>query len=201
MIPRKVCRTYLVELHVLDRCLLNSFLTVDTEYNGYDEDEEETSTYHLPGALECSKSFKLTHKRKKNSMKYHSARSYDVGADLPYGSYTGGSTALMGKRPASNLNVGSVPSKRMRTVSRQRGMSYFGCGTVGTLPVPSKTDASSGDTSSYQDEQSSLNGGSAVQKGTEVESSGNFEKQLPYDMAETSGKPKKKKVHPVCIMF
>ncbi|CAH8276964.1 unnamed protein product [Arabidopsis lyrata] len=165
----------------------------DTEYNGYDEDEEETSTYHLPGALECSKSFKLTHKRKKNSMKYHSARSYDVGADLPYGSYTGGSTALMGKRPASNLNVGSVPSKRMRTLSRQRGMSYFGCGTVGTLPVPSKTDASSGDTSSYQDEQSSLNGGSAVQKGTEVESSGNFEKQLPYDMAETSGKPKKKK--------
>lgn len=201
MIPRKVCRTYLVELHVLDRCLLNSFLTVDTEYNGYDEDEEETSTYHLPGALECSKSSKLTHKRKKNSMKYHSARSYDVGADLPYGSYTGGSTALMGKRPASNLNVGSVPSKRMRTVSRQRGMSYFGCGTVGTLPVPSKTDASSGDTSSYQDEQSSLNGGSAAQKGTEVESSGNFEKQLPYDMAETSGKPKKKKVHPVCIMF
>jgi hypothetical protein len=38
-----------------------------------------------------------------------------------------------------------------------------------------------------------LHGGSAVQKGTEVESSVNFEKLLPYDMAETSGKPKKKK--------
>lgn len=169
-----------------------SFLTIDSEYNGYDEDEEETSTYYRPGALERSKSFKLTHKKKKNSMKYHSARSYDVGADLPYGSYTGGSNALMGNRPASNVNVGSVPSKRMRTASRQR---------VGSLPVPSKTDASSGDTSSFQDEQSSLNGGSAVQKGTEVESIGNFEKQLPYDMAETSGKPKKKKVHLVCIMF
>ncbi|KAL1200409.1 Chromatin modification-related protein EAF1 A [Cardamine amara subsp. amara] len=167
----------------------------DTEYNGYDEDEEETSTYYQPGALERSKSFKLTHKKKKNLMKYHSARSYDIGSDLPYGSYTGGSNALMGKRPASNPNVGSVPMKRMRTASRQRVVSSFGCVTAGSLPVPSKTDASSGDTSSFQDDQSSLNGGSAVQKGTEVESSGNFERQLPYDMAETSGKPKKKKVH------
>uniref|UniRef100_A0A1J3IMR6 Myb-like domain-containing protein n=1 Tax=Noccaea caerulescens TaxID=107243 RepID=A0A1J3IMR6_NOCCA len=124
-------------------------------------------------------------------MKYHSSQSYD----LPYGSYTGGSNPLMGKRPASNLNVGSAPMKRMRTASRQRIVSPFGCDAVGNLPVPSKTDASSGDTSSFQDEQSSLNGGSAFQKGIEVDSSGNFEKQLPYDMAETSGKPKKKKVH------
>lgn len=130
-------------------------------------------------------------------MKYHSSQSYD----LPYGSYTGGSNPLMGKRPASNLNVGSAPMKRMRTASRQRIVSPFGCDTVGNLPVPSKTDASSGDTSSFQDEQSSLNGGSAFQKGIEVDSSGNFEKQLPYDMAETSGKPKKKNVHQVCNMF
>lgn len=187
----------LVELHILDRLLLIYFSSVDTGYNGYDEDEEETSTYYLPGALECSKSFNLTHKKRKKAMKYHSARSYDLGADLSYGGYN----TLMGKRPASNINVGSVPMKRMRTASRQKIVSPFGCGTVGSLPVPSKTDASSGDTSSFQDDQSSLNGGSAVQKGTEVESSANFEKQLPYDMAETSGKPKKKKVHLVCNMF
>lgn len=128
-------------------------------------------------------------------MKSHSARSYDLGDDLPYVNYTGGSnsSSLMAKRPASNINVGSVPTRRVRTASRQRIVSPFGCATAGNLPVPSKTDASSGDTSSFQDEQSSLHGGSAVQKGTEVESSGNFEKQLPYDMPETSGKPKKKK--------
>ncbi|CAN6830245.1 unnamed protein product [Brassica oleracea] len=148
----------------------------DTGYNGYDEDDEETSSYYMPGALRYRKSNNLTHKKRKNSMKYHSARSYDHGADLPHGSYTGRSNPLMDKRPASNLNVGSVLMKRNRTASRHRIVS----------------GDTSGDTSSFQDEQSSLNGGSAVQKGTEVESSRNFEKQLPYDMAETSDKPKNK---------
>ncbi|CAA7045810.1 unnamed protein product [Microthlaspi erraticum] len=169
----------------------------DTEYNvtAFDEDEGETSTYYHRGGLECSKSFNLGHKKRKNLMKSHSARSYDIGADLPYVNYTGGSNSsnLMARRPANNMNAGSVPTRRVRTASRQRVVSPFGCATAGSLPGPSKTDASSGDTSSFQDEQSSLHGGSAVQKGTEVESRGNFEKQLPYDMAETSGKPKKKK--------
>ncbi|CDY52088.1 BnaCnng21890D [Brassica napus] len=158
----------------------------DYDVTAFDEDEVETSTYYLPGALECSKSFNLSHKKRKNLMKSHSARSYDLGADLPYVNYTDGfnSSNLMAKRAANNINVGSVPTRRVRTASRPRIVS---------LPVPSKTDASSGDTSSFHDEQSSLHGGSAVQKGTEVESSGNFEKQLSYDMAETSGKPKKKK--------
>ncbi|KAG2266155.1 hypothetical protein Bca52824_073234 [Brassica carinata] len=159
----------------------------DSDYvTAFDEDEVETSTYYLPGALDCSKSFNLSHKKRKNLMKSHSARSYDLGADLPYVNYTDGfnSSNLMAKRAANNINVGSVPTRRVRTASRPRIVS---------LPVLSKTDASSGDTSSFHDEQSSLHGGSAVQKGTEVESSGNFEKQLSYDMAETSGKPKKKK--------
>lgn len=140
----------------------------------------------MPGAPIYRKSNNLTHKKRKNSMKYHSARSYDHGADLPYGSYTGGSNHLMDKRPASNLNVGSVLMKRIRTASRHRIVS----------------GDTSGDTSSFQDEQSSLPGGSTFQKCTEVESSGTFEKQLPYDMAETSGKPKKKKkIHlVVCYM-
>ncbi|XP_019059011.1 PREDICTED: chromatin modification-related protein EAF1 B-like isoform X2 [Tarenaya hassleriana] len=166
-----------------------------TGYNtiAYDDDEGETSTYYVPGAFECTKSSNLSHKKRKNLMKSHSARLYDIGADLPYGSYAGGSSqpTVMGKRPASNINVGSVPTKRMRTASRQRMISPFGSVTAGTLQVPLKTD--SGDTSSFQDEESSLHGGSMVQKGAEVESSGNFERQLAYDMAETSGKPKKKK--------
>ncbi|KAG2297955.1 hypothetical protein Bca52824_034427 [Brassica carinata] len=168
----------------------------DIEYDvtEFDEDEGETSAYYLPRAFECSKSFNLSHKKRKNLMKSHSARSYDLGADLPYVNYTGGSNSsnFMAKRPASNRNVGSVPT-RVRTASRPRVVGSFGYATAGSLPVPSKTDASSGDTSSFQDEQSSLPGGSAFQKCTEVESSGTFEKQLPYDMAETSGKPKKKK--------
>lgn len=184
MIRQKVCPIYFVELHILDKRMLILFSTIDTGYNGYDEDDEETSSYYMPGALRYRKSNNLTHKKRKNSMKYHSARSYDHGADLPHGSYTGRSNPLMDKRPASNLNVGSVLMKRNRTASRHRIVS----------------GDTSGDTSSFQDEQSSLNGGSAVQKGTEVESSRNFEKQLPYDMAETSDKPKNK-VHLLCIMF
>lgn len=169
----------------------------DIGYNvtAFDEDEGETSTYYLPGAFESSRSFNISHKKRKNLMKSHSARSYDLGDDLPYVNNTGGSnsSSLMAKRPDSNINAGSVPTRRVRTASRQRVVSPFGCATTGNLPVPSKTDASSGDTSSFQDEYSSLHGGSAVQKGTEVESSVNFEKLLPYDMAETSGRPKKKK--------
>lgn len=185
MIRQKVCRIYLVELNILDkRILIFFFSTIDTGYNGYDEDDEETSSYYMPGAHRYRKSNNLTHKKRKNSMKYHSGRSYDHGADLPHSSYTGGSNPLMDKRPASNLNAGSVLMKRIRTASRHRIVS----------------GDTSGDTSSFQEEQSSLNGGSAVQKGTEVESSRNFEKQLPYDMAETSEKPKKK-VHLVCNMF
>ncbi|CAH8378414.1 unnamed protein product [Eruca vesicaria subsp. sativa] len=148
----------------------------DTGYNGYNEDDEETSSYYMPGALRYRKSNNLTHKKRKNSMKYHSARSYDHGADLPHGSYTGGSNPLMGNKLASNLNAGSVLMKRIRTASKH-------------TTVSGDTSANTG---SFQDEQSSLNGGSAVQKGTEVESSRNFEKQLPCDMAETSEKPKKK---------
>ena len=101
---------------------------------------------------------------------------------------------LMGKRPASNLNAGSIPTKRTRTASRQRLISPFTAGTSGVpLQAPVKTDASSGDTNSFQDDQSILHGGSQIQKSVEVESASHFERQLPYDYAETSAKPKKKK--------
>ncbi|KAM1234258.1 hypothetical protein ACFX13_003938 [Malus domestica] len=158
----------------------------------YDEDEGETSTYYLPGAFEGSRSLKSNQKKRRN-LKLHASRSYE-GADLPYGNCTTATqqSMSMGKRPAS-LNVGSIPTKRTRTASRQRVVSPFGAGPAGNVQAPNRTDASSGDTNSFQDDQSTLHGGSQFQKSMEVESVGDFEKQLPYDYAETSMKPKKKK--------
>ncbi|MBA0605662.1 hypothetical protein Godav_018214 [Gossypium davidsonii] len=161
----------------------------------YDEDEGETSMYYLPGAFQGSKSSKLN--QKKRTMKimksYPPARSYEMGSDLPYGNCAQQST-LMGKRPASGLNVGPIPTKRVRTGPRQRVLSPFSCAAAaGGLQAPTKTDASSGDNNSFQDDQSTLNGGFQIEKSTEVESVGNFERQLQNDRAEPPTKAKKKK--------
>nr|KJB10958.1 hypothetical protein B456_001G233800 [Gossypium raimondii] len=161
----------------------------------YDEDEGETSMYYLPGAFQGSKSSKLN--QKKRTMKimksYPPARSYEMGSDLPYGNCAQQST-LMGKRPASGLNVGPIPTKRVRTGPRQRVLSLFSCAAAaGGLQAPTKTDASSGDNNSFQDDQSTLNGGFQIEKSTEVESVGNFESQLQNDRAEPPTKAKKKK--------
>ncbi|XP_038704899.1 chromatin modification-related protein EAF1 B-like isoform X2 [Tripterygium wilfordii] len=163
--------------------------------SAYDEDEGETSAYYLPGPLESSKPSKSAQKKRRNIMRSYNARSYEAGADLPYGHGTVGyqHPMLLGKRPANSLNVGSIPTKRMRTASRQRVISPFGVGATGVLQATTKTDASSGDTSSYQDDQITMHGGSHIQRSMEVESGGNFEKQVLYDYAETSTKPKKKK--------
>nr|XP_016447649.1 PREDICTED: chromatin modification-related protein EAF1 A-like [Nicotiana tabacum] len=97
---------------------------------------------------------------------------------------------LLGKRPASNVNV-SIPTKRVRTASRQRVLSPFGASTAGCVQFPTKTDASSGDSGSFQDDHSTLHGGSHMNS-LEVESVGDYEKHLLFDSAEVS-KPKKKK--------
>ncbi|KAE8692146.1 Detected protein of confused Function [Hibiscus syriacus] len=158
-----------------------------------DEDEGETSTYYLPGAFEDRKSSKQSKKKRKNLMKSFPARQYETGADLPYGNCAQQSM-LIGKRPGSSLNVGSIPTKRVRTGSRQRVLSPFSsAAAVGGLQAPTKTDASSGDTNSFQDDQSTLQGGFQIQKGMEVESTGDFDRQQPYDYAETPTKPIKKK--------
>lgn len=179
-------------------------LEFGSEDNAYDEDDGETSTYYLPGVYEGRKSSKSAHKKHKQMMKSYTPRPCDVGADLPYGNYTTGPqpSMLNGKRPAS-LNVGPI-TKRMRTASRQRVVSPFTAGVTGTVQAQVKTDGSSGDTNSFQDDQSTLHGGSQIHKSVEVESIGEFERQLQYDCAETSVKPKKKKkaknlVKPMCI--
>ncbi|GLT28183.1 hypothetical protein SLA2020_031340 [Shorea laevis] len=165
----------------------------------YDEDEGETSTYYLPGSFEGSKSSKANQKNRKHSIKSCTNKPYEMGADLPYGNSAIRSqqqSILLGKRPTSSFNAGSIPTKRIRTNSRHnRVMSPFnGAPAPGPLQTTAKMDASSGDTNSFQDDQSTLHGGSQFQKGMEIESSGDFEKHLPFDSAETPRKPKKKKL-------
>ena len=147
----------------------------------------------MPGVYEGSRPSKSVQKKHKNRIKSYPQRSSEVGTDLPYVRYTTGTqpSTIFGKRPGS-LHVGAIPTKRMRTASRQRVVSPF---TVvsGTIQAQARTDASSGDTNSFQDDQSTLHVGSQFQKSVEVESVGDFEKQLPYDCAETSVKTKKKK--------
>ncbi|TYI16037.1 hypothetical protein ES332_A08G228000v1 [Gossypium tomentosum] len=159
----------------------------------YDEDEGETSTYYLPGAFEGRQSSKLNQKKRKNPMKSYPARQYKVDADLPYKN-CGQPSIFMGKRPSSSLNDGSVPAKRVRTGSRQRVLSPFSSAAASRdSQAPTQTDASSGDTNSFQDEQNTLHGGLRTQNSLEVDSIGDFERQQPYDCAGTPAKPKKKK--------
>jgi len=55
-----------------------------------------------------------------------------------------------------------------------------------------KTDASSGDTNSCQDDQSSLHGGSFSRKNADIESTVDFDLLLVYYGREFSSKSKKK---------
>ncbi|XP_058756979.1 chromatin modification-related protein EAF1 B-like isoform X4 [Vicia villosa] len=161
----------------------------------YDEDEGETSTYYLPGTYESRRSLKSVQKKHKNRIKAYTQRSSEIGTDFAYAHYSTGAhpSTLSGSRPA-NLNVGTVPTRRLRTASsRQRVVSPFAV-VAGTVQALAKTDAaSSGDTNSFQDDQCTLHVGLQLQKSMEVESVGDFEKQLPYDCGETSVKIKKKK--------
>ncbi|KAK1326046.1 hypothetical protein QJS10_CPA01g00802 [Acorus calamus] len=167
------------------------------QVNAYEEDEGETDMYYSPLAFEGSKSTKYIQKKKKNLHKSHVARSYDVGAEfngIGLEVRHGGQSSVSGKRPPSNLCVGSIPTKRVRTASRQRIASPFNAGATGGMQVPSKTDISSGDTSSLQDDQqSSLHLGSQPPQTMEVESQVDSGKQFPYDGVETPIRIKKKK--------
>ncbi|KAA8550625.1 hypothetical protein F0562_002309 [Nyssa sinensis] len=181
----------------VETSMYDAVADIGSQENAYEEDEGETSTYFLPRAFECNKSLKFAQKKRKKLTKSGAARSYEPGADSfmqclenKVGTQQ---SVLMGKRPANNLHVGSIPTKRVRTASRQRVLSPFSAGISGCVQLPNKTDASSGDTNSFQDDQSTLHGGSQIPNSLEVESVGNFERQLPFDSAEVSRKPKKKK--------
>lgn len=161
----------------------------------FEVDEGETSAYDRSGALEGSKSSRLPQKTRKIHLKAYSGRPYHVGADSLFTQCVENrvgphQSMLLGKRPASNVNV-SIPTKRVRTASRQRVLSPFSASTAGCVQFPTKTDASSGDSGSFQDDHSTLHGGSQMNS-LEVESEGDYEKHLLFDSAEVS-KPKKKK--------
>ncbi|CAL5353506.1 unnamed protein product [Camellia sinensis] len=163
----------------------------------YEEDEGETSTYYLPGGFEGNTPSKFGQKKRKNLTKSNDARAYDLGTNSPImqcleNKVGTQQSVLMGKQPANILNVGSIPTKRIRTASRQRFLYPFSGGTSGGVQGPNKTDASSGDTNSFQDDQSTMHGGFQIRNSLEVESVGDLEKQLPFDSTEVS-KPKKKK--------
>ncbi|XP_011089675.1 chromatin modification-related protein EAF1 B-like isoform X1 [Sesamum indicum] len=163
--------------------------------NAYDEDEE-TNTYDMPMAFEANKSSRLGQKKRKHLTHAYGVRSYEASSGiLPMqcaeNKAMAEQSALLAKRPGSSLNV-SIPTKRVRTASR-RVISPFSAGASGYIQVPNKTDASSGDTNSFQDDQSTLHGGSHVPNSLEVESVGDFEKQLPFESGEVSVKHKKKK--------
>ncbi|XP_041992761.1 chromatin modification-related protein EAF1 B-like isoform X2 [Salvia splendens] len=164
--------------------------------NGYDEDEVETNIYSMSMAFEGTKSSRYGQKKRKHLVRAYGARPYELGSELlpmqpSENRLVTPQFAILAKRPGSNINV-SIPTKRMRTASR-RVISPFGAGASGCIQVPNKTDASSCDTNSFQDDHSTLHGGLAIPNSLEVESAGEFEKELPFGSAEVSTKPKKKK--------
>ncbi|KAK6145110.1 hypothetical protein DH2020_021930 [Rehmannia glutinosa] len=141
----------------------------ESQDNAYDEDERQTNTYGMSMAFEDSKSSRFGQKKQKHLIHAYGVRSYEASSDIVHMQGAENKvvhqSALLAKRP----------------------------GTSGCVLVPSKTDASSGDTDSFQDDQSTLRGGSLIPYSLEVESVGDFEKQLPIDSAEISTKHKKKK--------
>nr|XP_010917964.1 chromatin modification-related protein EAF1 B isoform X2 [Elaeis guineensis] len=157
--------------------------------NAYEEDEGETGTCYLPGAFEGGLSSKFAHKKRKNMQQKCPELSYEPCLE----SKSGNQSLSFGKRPSGTLNGVSIPTKRVRSAARQRVVSPFSAGVTESLQVTSKTDVSSGDTNSFQDDQSSLHGGSLPRKNMEIESTVDFKRQLSYDGNEISTKSRKKK--------
>ncbi|CAH9074504.1 unnamed protein product [Cuscuta europaea] len=160
-----------------------------------EEIEGEATMYDMSAAFCGSSSSRLSKKKRRFQMHTYGGKSDDMNTDLSLTQCMEnkvGSQQSMPhlKRPTTSLNV-SFPTKRVRTCYRPRVRSPFSAGTSG-LQVSTKTDASS-ETSSFQDDQSSLHGGSYVPNSVEVESVRNFEKHLKLDSAEVSMKRKKKK--------
>ncbi|CAM0953360.1 unnamed protein product [Alopecurus aequalis] len=160
----------------------------------YDEDEGEASTYLLSEARDGGLLSKMAHKKKHvMQQRINSSRPYetDVSYEPCLESKSGNKQFYSnGKRPSSTVGI---PTKRIRTAARQRVVSPFPASVGGTSQVTSKTDVSSGDTDSYQDDQSSLHGG--AWKNMDYDSTVDFDRKLPYDGSEEWTKSNKKKKH------
>lgn len=163
--------------------------------HAYEDDDVEASTYVLHGTYDDGLPSKSSHKKKHlMQQRMNGTRHYSTGVDMPYDPYVeskpGNQPFLSnGKRPSDFFNI---PTKRIRTAARQRVVSPYPANASGATAFTSKTDASSGDTNSCQDDQSSLHGGSFPRKNVDIESTVDFDRQL-YDGSEVSTKSKKKK--------
>ncbi|KAL6881979.1 hypothetical protein ACP4OV_011451 [Aristida adscensionis] len=163
--------------------------------NAYGDEEAVAHTYLVPGTSDVGAS-KLRLKTKHPlHLRMNGAHPYETGADMPYEPFPESKSRNQqvlsnGKRIKGFL---SVPIKRIRTAARQRVVSPFPAGVAGNPQFISKMDASSGDTNSCQDDQSSLHGGSFTRKNADIESTVDFDGQLFYDCSEVSTKSKKKK--------
>jgi hypothetical protein len=157
----------------------------------YEEDEGETGTYLSPEAYEGGYISKRYHKKKHQMyQRISGARQYEIGIDVPYEPCLESKSwnrTSNGKR--SSFLV--VPAKRSRTAARQQVVSLFPASVTAAPHV--KTDASSGDTNSLQDDESSLHGGSMQWRNMDYESTVDFDRQLPYNSSEVSTKANKKK--------
>lgn len=142
--------------------------------NAYEEDEGETCAY-------------LYEKKYLMQQRINGVRPYEIGTGVPYEPCMESNS---GKRPSSSFLA--IPPKRVRTAAR-RVVSPFPASVGGTPQVTSKT--SSGDTSSYQDDQSSLHGGTLPWENMDYESTVDFDRQLPYDSSEVWARTNKKKKH------
>ncbi|KAF3783220.1 Chromatin modification-related protein EAF1 B [Nymphaea thermarum] len=169
----------------------------------YEEGDCETRSRYFPGSFEGRKPSKFTSKKRKNFSKSHFSRAHEAKPvpSMAFGNcmdarFETQQTLITGKRDSSSLNVGSIPTKRVRTAARQRVVSPS-AGAVGGMHVMNKNDVSSGDTSSFQDELSSFQVSSQPKKSIEVESTGEFVRQLPLETTEVSTKSKKKKTKPM----
>eukprot|EP00252_Welwitschia_mirabilis_P004098 TRINITY_DN1429_c0_g1_i1.p1 TRINITY_DN1429_c0_g1~~TRINITY_DN1429_c0_g1_i1.p1 ORF type:complete len:1421 (+),score=348.96 TRINITY_DN1429_c0_g1_i1:323-4264(+) len=170
-------------------------------------DEHDRYFCCLPVTLDGSKGAKARKKRKslmKASMpKTYAGRisgeSYEVflGNKMEANSFTPSSTTN-GKRvlPSGNLNIATIPTKRIRSstvAARQRVGGTFSGGIAGGSSIANRTDVSSGDTSSLQEDLNTMSGGSQHLKGIDMDPSVACGKHWIFDGDEMSVKTKKKK--------
>ncbi|GAA0143885.1 chromatin/chromatin-binding, or -regulatory protein [Lithospermum erythrorhizon] len=157
--------------------------------NRYEEAKEETSFYNY----DISRSSKFAQKKRRIMIGYD-IEPQNVGTDLMHTQFFENKhvvkqSDLVGKRPASNLNV-SIPTKRVRTASRQRVLSPYTAGTFGCVPLPIKAEALNADTSCFHED---LDGQPIMPNGLEVEPGGDFVKSFPLDSTEVHMPKMKKK--------
>ncbi|XP_020399005.1 chromatin modification-related protein EAF1 B isoform X3 [Zea mays] len=159
--------------------------------NAYEEDEGETCTFLSPKAYVGGSISNMVHKKKHvMPQRISLARPYEIGTYVPYQpcmeSKSRNQPLLSnGKRPTSFL---AIPPKRTRTAARQQVVSPFHAGAS----VPPQ-DFSSGNTNSYQDDQSSLHSESLPWRNMDFESTVDSDRQLPYDAGEMCTKVNNKK--------